>query len=125
MQMSLLLSIKPIFAEAIFSGEKQYEFRREIFKNTQVKKVYVYASSPISMIIGEFEIEQILSTDPTSLWEATKKSSGISKDYFDKYFSGRNIAHALKVNSPRSYEEPVTLKEMFNIDRPPQSFMYV
>jgi predicted transcriptional regulator len=32
--MKVLLSIKPQFAEMIFSGTKKYEFRRSVFKVT-------------------------------------------------------------------------------------------
>ncbi len=125
MQINVLLSIKPKFAAAILSGEKQFEFRRAIFKNTNVKKVYVYASKPIGLVIGEFEIDKIITADPESLWKTTKKASGISKEYFDKYFEGREVAYALKVRTVRSYRAPVSLIDMFNINRPPQSFMYV
>lgn len=125
MQINVLLSIKPEFATAILAGKKKFEFRRTIFKNTNVKKVYVYASKPIGLVIGEFEIDEIIASDPRSLWKTTKKGSGISKKYFDKYFEGRNVAYALKVSTTHSYEKPMTLMEMFNINRPPQSFMYV
>ncbi len=125
MQINVLLSIKPNFAAAIFSGEKKFEFRRTIFKRSDVKKVYVYASRPIGLVIGEFEIEGIMTSDPVALWKATKRASGISKDYFDRYFDGRDIAHALKVSTAHCYDRPMTLMEMFNICRPPQSFMYV
>jgi len=125
MKTSVLLSIKPEFALAIFTGKKKYEFRRVIFKNTNINKVYVYASRPIGCVIGEFEIETILTSDPESLWKKTQAAAGITKEYFDKYFNGRDVAHALKVNATRHYETPMTLKELFNIDRPPQSFMYV
>ena len=125
MQINVLLSIKPKFAASIFSGEKRFEFRKAIFKDSNVKKVYVYASKPIGLVVGEFEIEEIITSDPDSIWEVTKTESGISKDYFDKYFNGREVAHALKVGSTNHYNEPMTLMEMFNINRPPQSFMYV
>lgn len=125
MQINVLLSIKPNFAAAIFSGEKQFEFRRAIFKNTHVKKVYVYASRPVGQVIGEFEIDKIISLEPESLWKTTKNASGISKEYFDEYFKGKEIAHALKVSAVRAYKDPVSLTDMFNIVRPPQSFMYV
>ena len=36
--MTVLLSIKPEFAEKIFDGTKKYEFRKSIFKNADVKK---------------------------------------------------------------------------------------
>ena len=58
--MKVILSIKPQFAEKIFEGSKKFEFRRSIFKNPNVKIIIVYGSAPISKIIGEFEIEEIL-----------------------------------------------------------------
>jgi len=125
MPLRVLLSIKPEFAEAIFSGMKRFEFRRTIFKQARIEKVYVYASRPICMVIGEFEIEKILSSDPTSLWKTTKRESGISKEYFKEYFDGKKIAHAMKISSPRRYNKPISLQKMFRISRPPQSFMYV
>ena len=123
--MDVLLSIKPGFASAIFSGEKKFEFRRAIFKDKNVKKVYVYASKPIGLVIGEFEIEEVITEEPNSLWNITKGASGISKKYFDEYFEGKQIAHAIKVSGAQEYAKPATLMELFNINRPPQSFMYV
>jgi predicted transcriptional regulator len=57
--MKVLLSVKPEFANKIFSGVKKYEYRRAIFKNN-VNRVIVYASSPVQKLIGEFEIESII-----------------------------------------------------------------
>lgn len=57
--MKVLLSIKPEFANKIFEGSKKFEFRRSIFKNKQVKSIVVYASAPISKVIGEFEIDTV------------------------------------------------------------------
>ena len=49
MSIDVLLSIKPVFAKAIFSGKKIYEFRKSVFKDMTIRKVYVYASAPISV----------------------------------------------------------------------------
>ena len=125
MQTKVLLSIKPEFASSIFSGDKKFEFRKNIFKNGNVKCVYVYASRPISRVIGEFEIKKIISADPKTLWEKTMDLSGISKEHYDNYFKGRNVAHAVEIGNTFHYNEPQTLMEMFNINRPPQSFMYI
>ena len=89
--MKVLLSIKPKYAELILDGEKKYEFRRAIFKNPSVKKVVIYASSPISKVIGEFEIDDILSLKLSELWKHTMEYSGIDKDFYDSYFSGKDI----------------------------------
>ena len=51
--MNAILSVKPEYAMKILAGEKQYEYRKTIFRRP-VEKVYIYASSPVCMIVGEF-----------------------------------------------------------------------
>lgn len=125
MQTSVLLSIKPEFAEKIFLGIKKYEFRKALFKNRDVKKIVVYASAPISKVIGEFEIDDILELEKELLWDQTKKHSGIPKDYFDRYFNGRDVGYAIKIRNSRLYKTPLDLYQHFNVKYPPQSFMYL
>ncbi len=36
-------------------------------------------------------------------------AAGITKEFFDKYFNGRDVAHALKINTTCHYETPMTL----------------
>lgn len=122
--MKVLLSIKPEFAFKIFEGKKKFEFRKVIFKNPNVKTVVVYASSPVQRVIGEFEIDNILSSDPTEIWRLTKKYSGISEDFFNEYFADREIAHAIKIKNTKKYKQPLHLKENFNVV-PPQSYLYL
>ena len=122
--MKVLLSIKPKYAEMILNGEKQYEFRRTIFKSPSVKKVVIYASSPTSKIIGEFEIDCILSLDTAELWMRTMEYSGIDKSFYDSYFSGKNVGHAIKIKNVTRYSKHKELKE-FEIKHAPQSFAYI
>jgi len=122
--MKVLLSIKPEFAFKIFEGKKKFEFRRVIFKNPDVKTVIVYASSPIQRVIGEFEIDNILSSDPHEIWKQTKKYSGISEDFFYEYFADREIAYAIKIKNTKKYRRPLNLRDDFNVE-PPQSYMYL
>ena len=58
--MKVLLSIKPEYAEKIFNGEKRFEYRRVIFKRKGITTVVVYVTAPISRIMGEFQINNIL-----------------------------------------------------------------
>lgn len=122
--MKVLLSIKPEYAFKIFEGKKRFEFRKIIFKNPDVRTVIVYASSPIQQVIGEFEIEDIFSLEPTQLWEKTKKYSGISEDFFFEYFAEKEVAHAIKIKSVKKYRKPLDLKSDFNV-LPPQSYVYL
>ena len=122
--MKVLLSIKPEFAFKIFEGIKKFEFRKVIFKKPNIKTVVVYASSPVQQVIGEFEIDDILSSAPSAIWEMTKMDSGISEDFFFEYFATKEIAHAIKIKSTKRYTKPLNLKEDFNVF-PPQSYVYL
>lgn len=123
-EVKVLLSIKPEYAFKIFEGIKKFEFRKIIFKNPNIKKVIVYASSPVRQVIGEFEIEDIYSESPDLLWETTKEHSGISEDFFFEYFAERDLAHAIKIKKTRKYRKPLCIKADFNAT-PPQSYMYI
>ena len=50
--MKALLSIKPEYVEKIISGEKEYEYRKRIFKQ-KIKSVIIYCTMPVGEIIGE------------------------------------------------------------------------
>lgn len=125
MQTSVLLSIKPEFAEAILEGTKKFEFRRKVFRKPEVGIIVVYASTPICRVIGEFRLAGILTMSPSALWAATCSAAGIDRRYFDNYFAGREEAYALKVKNPRKYKVPLDLRTHFGVDRPPQSFCYL
>lgn len=84
----------------------------------------VYSSSPVQKIIGEFEIECILSEELETLWEKTKKHSGISEDYFFKYFGDKEEGFAIKIKSTKLYKKPKCIREDYKLF-PPQSFLYL
>jgi len=121
--MKALLSIKPEFANMIFVGIKKYEFRRAIFKR-HITKVIVYASSPVKMVIGEFEVEEIIFHDIKTLWKMTKLSAGIDEKYFKKYFKNKEKGYAIKIKNYKKYKIPLCLKDEFGLT-PPQSFSYL
>ena len=122
--MKVLLSIKPEFADKIFSGEKKFEFRRAIFKDRSVKTVLVYASAPIQKVIGEFEIEDIICEDIETLWKTTQFHAGITYDYFVTYFEGKKQGFAIKIKSRKKFKNARCIKKDYNL-APPQSFAYV
>lgn len=123
--MKILLSIKPDFAEKIFTGEKKYEYRRILFKNKNIKHIIVYASSPVKKVIGEFEIADIITDDPKEVWRQTHKHSGISKSYFEQYTGNKETVHAIKIGKLTRYKKHLNLRKDFDIEFAPQSFVYV
>ena len=123
--MKVLLSVKPEHAERIFDGSKKYEFRKAIFKKTGVKTVVVYATLPVGKVIGEFTVGEIIENRPSEVWGKTKLHSGISRKFFDSYFSGRDIAFAIGVSNPKLYTKSLQLSEVSSSGIAPQSFCYL
>ena len=120
---SILLSIKPEYAERIFSGSKKYEFRKRL-ANRAVNKILMYSTAPIMKVVGEVQIIETISASPTTLWECTKKYAGISRDKYREYYKGCNVAHAYRLGQVTRYEIPKEISE-FKISSPPQSFVYL
>jgi len=123
--MKVLLSIKPEYAEKIFDGTKRFEFRKSIYRSREIRTVVVYVTRPVGQIIGEFDVDEILCEDPDTLWEMTSYYSGISKEFFDSYFLGRDKSFALAVGKVRRYETPLDPADVIENFTPPQSYMYV
>ena len=122
--MKVLLSVKPEFALKIFNGSKRYEYRRSIFKNHEVSTVIVYASDPIKLVLGEFEIEDVLHDEVPVLWAKTKSYAGMSEKRFFEYFTNKSWGYAIKVKATKKYNDPLPLCT-FMMSLPPQSFKYI
>lgn len=122
--MKVLLSIKPQFAEKILSGEKVYEYRKRIFKK-DVDTVLIYSTKPVGVIIGEFKIDKIIHSDKKTVWNKTKLKSGISKEFYETYFSASSDAYAIKVKSVKKYDKPIKLEELRPNLKAPQSYCYI
>lgn len=119
--MNAILSIKPKYVEEIKAGRKRYEFRKAVFKQ-KVEKVYVYASAPVSRIIGEFQPVDVLAGSPDDIWKKTKEFSGISEKFYKEYFEGRTVAYAIVIQNFRLYDSPMPLPEGV---KAPQSYCYI
>ncbi|HEU5114773.1 MAG TPA: hypothetical protein VFT82_03335 [Candidatus Paceibacterota bacterium] len=111
--------------ESILCGRKTFEFRRRVFARRDVRRALIYCTKPVGRFVAEFDIERILSDTPDKLWRKTKAGSGISKDYFDDYFTGRHEAFALQIGRVRKFVREVIPSEVFENFTPPQSFMYI
>ena len=123
--MNVLLSVKPKYAAKIVEGKKKYEFRKAIFKKQNIKKVYIYSSSPVSKIIAAFEIEKILNDSPEKIWTLCQKYAGISKTDFFDYFKNSEQAFAIKIGYVDSFKEHIDPYKMIENFKPPQSFYYL
>lgn len=121
--MVIIMSIKPSYAKKILKWEKVFELRKSFSKRT-VKKVVIYESAPISKVVGEFEIGEVLYEPLEDLWNHTKNLSCVNRKFFDQYFEWKKFWFAIKVKNPQRYKKHKMISDYW-INFPPQSYMYL
>lgn len=120
---TILLSIRPEYAEAILEGRKRYEFRKSRSKD-DVRRIIFYASSPRRRVVGAAAVEEILEGSPEDVWKITGAAAGITKEYYLSYYAGKDRAVAYKLKNIVRYDAPKELSD-YGICRAPQSFVYL
>ena len=120
---SILLPIKPQYAEKILCGEKRYEYRTRLC-NKNIDKIYLYSTYPVRAVVGECEVVSKYEMQKPTLWELTEQFSGITRQQYYEYFSAKKIASAYGIGTIKRYDVPVLLED-FGIHYVPQSYAYV
>lgn len=107
-----LLSLHPQYADAIFAGTKQYEYRRKAPRVDMPTRFLIYVTAPRKELVGEIIVDHILTDSPRRIWNSTGKLGGIEKEAFLRYFEGAAEAHAFHVGSAERYGEPKSLSAL-------------
>ena len=123
--MNVILSIRPTFCKMIISGQKKYEYRKRVFTRSDVDKVYIYATKPTCKIVGYFTIDHVIEDKKSYMWERTHKDGGINKEFFDAYFRGCDMAHAIAIGEVVKFDTPIDPKEVIKNFTAPQNYRYV
>jgi predicted transcriptional regulator len=116
---NVLMSIRPVYAEAIFAGTKTIELRRRRPSFPIGTRVVVYSTAPEQRLHGSFEVAGILEAQPEELWRTVHKRAGVDRSAFDIYFNGCDLAYGIEIAGPRRIT-PTVLPI-----RPPQSYQYL
>ncbi len=123
MKVQILLSIKPEFVARIFDGVKKFEFRKTV-ASRDIDTIVIYSSAPVMQVVGEVRVHGILGGAPDDLWQKTKSAAGITREFFDYYFAGRDMAYAYVLGDVVRYDVPKTLSD-FGLRAAPQGFVYL
>ena len=116
---SVLMSIRPMYVEAILDGTKTVELRRRRPSFPAGTTVLIYATSPDKKVQGAFEVGGVLEGAPPDIWERVKDRAGLDRSTFDQYFAGSEMAYAIEVVRPRrTVPTPIAI-------RPPQSYQFL
>jgi predicted transcriptional regulator len=119
----MLLSINPEHVENILSGTKQYEFRKVRCRES-VNKILIYSTAPEKMVVAEAWIEEVIEDTIDIVWQMTCELSGISKEFYEAYYEGKERAVAYKLSNVKKFPKPKVLSD-YGLRCAPQSFAYV
>lgn len=119
----ILLSINPVHVQNILNGTKHFEYRKTRCKRN-IDQIIIYATYPIKQVVAMAKVDDILEGDPDEIWEQTKSYSGINRDFYSKYYEGRDRAVAYKLSQVKKLSTPKPISE-FGLSAAPQSFAYV
>jgi predicted transcriptional regulator len=119
-----LMSVHPVYAEALVDGRKTVEFRKCLIA-PDIRTVLVYATNPTKKVIGEFEVERVVTGTPEDIWTQFGARGLITAADFARYYAGRVRAVAILVDSYRRFANPVGLRQMNPVPAVPQNFSYL
>lgn len=125
---TLLLSIKQVHAEQIFSGNKKFEMRRIRPALKAGDTVIIYVPSPERAVLGWFTVEGIVEGRPATVWKKVRKSSGLKYSEYTEYYQNAEFAFAIQIGDVKSYAQPWSLPHLREIVpgfRPPQAYHYL
>lgn len=118
----VLISIRPGFADAIFSGSKTVEIRRKIPPIKLGSRLWIYVTKPVGAVRGVAWIADIIEGDPDAVWGACGSRTGLARADFCRYLDGSAKAYGLvlrdvEIGTSASME---ALKELRPGFHPPQ-----
>ena len=124
----IVLSLKPLYAEAILSGAKTVELRRIGPKISVRTRVLIYASAPVKALLGTCIVESVTTDRLAVLWKAYGSRTGLSHAEFQDYFEGLEVGSALALSGARLFSRRLPLADLRasrRMDRPPRSYSYL
>ncbi|RAL25382.1 hypothetical protein DL240_04005 [Lujinxingia litoralis] len=126
----ILLSIKPLYADKILKGDKTVELRRVLPGLEPDEIVLLYATAPVSAIVGWFTVNSVVTQSVNLLWQTVGPQSSISHEEFCTYLQGREKGVAILVEKvfPINTTETTSLnslRQLYPGFHPPQGFRYI
>lgn len=107
-----LLSVRPRFAAALLDGSKTVEVRRRRARIADGAICLVYASSPVSALVGAVRIRTTDTDRPDSLWSRWGNRTALKRAEYDTYLAGSTRPCAIVVSAAVAFPQAISLSEL-------------
>jgi predicted transcriptional regulator/ribosomal protein S18 acetylase RimI-like enzyme len=124
-EQTLLMSLRPEFAELILQGRKTVELRRKFSKKYEGATIVFYITQPVQQFMFTATITQVDHSQKKCLWNMYKQECGIPQAGFEHYFSGTDYGYAIRLSNVKPIPNQLDLehvKKIYPQLQPPQSF---
>jgi predicted transcriptional regulator len=121
---TVLLSVRPRFAARILEGTKRFEFRKTPFARN-VGMAVIYATAPVSGIIGYFHVLSTKTGSPHYLWRKCRSAAGIAKKDFFDYYRNTETAVALEIGEVTKLKAAIDPRTLWPGFSAPQNYRYL
>ena len=124
-EQTLLMSLRPEFAEPIFQGRKTVELRRRFSKKYEGATIVFYITRPVQQFMFSATIAKVDHSQKKCLWDRYQQECGISQTVFDQYFHGTDHGYAIHLSNVKPIPNQLVLEHAKKVCpqlRQPQSF---
>lgn len=108
-----VLSIKRIYAERIFTGEKTIELRKRDIGIHPGMLILLYEIAPDSCIRGGFISHRTMCLPKGTMWQQHHKVLGIDRESYDTYLAETEMVFGTHIWSATKFE-PVEFDKLVN-----------
>jgi len=117
----LLISIRPLYFQAIIEERKRYELRKVEIVTARTDRIFIYVTRPVGRIAGSFKAGSVIEGNPRSLWKRVGGESGVDRETFFSYFKDREMGFAIEMTALVIFKSPIDPWGRIRDFKPPQS----
>lgn len=127
MSEGVVLAMKPDYAHAIMDERKVVEIRRRFARRWAGSYACIYATDPVSGLVGEARIEEVVKASPDTIWSHFGQYTNADERSFQEYTSGCDEIYAIIFGHVAPYISSIPLSQIsYFIDEElsaPQSYV--
>lgn len=102
-----MIALHPQYWDMYKDGSKTWELRKFGYSPRLIYKLVVYATHPVSLIVGEMDLVRYCDGLVDDVWNIVKEACGITREQYNRYYQGHRIATAYHTGDVYEYTTPI------------------